>query len=152
MLIISFTLDFVTLNYPLLLFYLQLRLLCTKTHRFVEYTPKIRFNSFIQSTVDAIRQGDEYPNSSLVAETMELLANLSYGYQNMDRSRHTVTKYYSDGNTNVAINSKLLKKLDHVNNALCEAKLAKSQIEHKEPFNTGFFILQYVKLRKLKWY
>ena len=152
MLILSFTLEIVSLSCPLLLFYLQMKLFCTKTHRCVEYTPKICFNSFKQSTVDAIRQSDEYPKSSLVSKTMKFLADLYYGYQNMDRSRHTVTKYFSDGNTYVAINSKLLKKLDHVNNALCEAKLAKAQIEDNDPIIAGFFILQYLKLRKLKWY
>ena len=38
----------------------------------------------------------------------------------MDRSRHTVTKYLSDEKTHAAINSKLFKKLDHVNNSLYE--------------------------------
>ena len=88
MLISGFTLQNGTLITPLLLFHLQLGLVCTKIHRFVEYTPKECFNTFVQSAVDARRQGDEYPNSSVVAETMKLLANSSYGYQIMDRSRH----------------------------------------------------------------
>ena len=96
----------------------------------------------MQSAVDAIRQGDENPNSSVVAETMKLLANSSYGYQIMDRSRHTVTKYLADEKTHAAINSKLFKKLDQVNNSLYEVELAKAQIEHKEPIIVGFFILQ----------
>ena len=95
-LISSYALQNGTLFTPLLLFYLQLGLVCTKIHRFVEYTPKKSFNSFVQSAVNARRQGDENPNSSVVAETMKLLANSSYGYQIMDRSRHTVTKYFSD--------------------------------------------------------
>ena len=89
MLISSFTFQNGTLITPLLLFYLQLGLVCTKLHRFVEYTPKKCFNKFVQSAVDARRQGDENPNTSVVAETMKLLANSSYGYQIMDRSRHT---------------------------------------------------------------
>ena len=92
MLISGFTIQNGTLITPLLLFYLQLGLVCTKIHRFVEYTPKKCLNSFVQSAVDARRQGDENPNSSVVAETMKLLANSSYGYQIMDRSRHTITK------------------------------------------------------------
>ena len=96
MLISSFTLQNGTLITPLLLFYLQLDLVCTKKHRFVEYTLKKCFNSFVQSAMDAGRQGDENPNSSVLAETMKLLANRSYGYQIMDRSRHTVTKYLTD--------------------------------------------------------
>ena len=152
MLISSFTLQNGTLITPLLLFYLQLGLVCTKIHRFVEYTPKKSFNSFVQSAVDARKQGDENPNSSVVAETMKLLANSCYGYEIMDRSRHTVTKYLTDGKTHAAINSKLSKKLDHVNNSLYEVELAKAQIEHKEPIIVGFFILQYAKLRMLELY
>ena len=96
MLISSFTLQNGTLITPLLLFYLELCLVCANIYRFVEYAPKKCFNSFVQSAVDARRQGDENPNSSVVAETMTLLANSSYGYQIMDRSRHTLTKYLSD--------------------------------------------------------
>ena len=70
MLISSITLQKGTLITPLLLFYLQLGLVVTKIHQFVEYTPKEGFNSFVQSAVDARTQGDENPNSSVVAETM----------------------------------------------------------------------------------
>ena len=91
---------------------------CYNIHRFVEYTPKKCFNNFVQAAVDARRKGDENPNSSVVAETMKLLANSSYGYQIMDRSRHTVTKYFNDKKTHAAIVSKLFKKLDQLNNSL----------------------------------
>ena len=117
-LISSFTLQNRPLITPLLLFFLQLGLVFTKIHRFLEYTPKKCFNSFLQSAVDARRQGDENPISSVVAETMKLLAKSSSGYQIMDRSRHTVMKYLSDEKTHAAINSKLFKKLDHVNSSL----------------------------------
>ena len=70
----------------------------------------------------------------------------------MDRSRHTVTKYLTDEKTHAAINSKLFKKLDHVNNSLFEVELAKAEIEHKEPIFVGFFILQNAKLRTLELY
>ena len=150
MLISSFTLQNGILITPLLLFYLQLGILCTKIHRFVEYTPEKCFNNFVQSAVDAKRQGDENPNSSVVEETMKLLANSSYGYQIMDRSRHTVTRYLADEKTHAAINSKLFEKLDHVNNSLYEVEPAKVQIEHKKPIIVGFFILQYAKLRMLE--
>ena len=84
MLISGFTLQNGTLNTPLLLFNLQLGLVATKRHHFVEYTPKKGFNSFVQAALDGRRKNDENPNSSVVAETMKLLANSSYGYQIMD--------------------------------------------------------------------
>ena len=75
-----------TLITPLLLFYLQWGLVCTKIHRFVEYTPEKCFYCFVQSAVDARRPGDENPNSSIIPEIMMFLANSSYGHQIMDRS------------------------------------------------------------------
>ena len=86
MLISSFHLKNGTIITPLLLYYLHMGLECTKSHRFVQFTPNKFFNSFVQSAVNARRQEDENPNSSVVAETMKLLANSSYGYQIMDRS------------------------------------------------------------------
>ena len=96
MLISSLTLQNGTLITPLLSFHLQKGFACTKIQRFVEYTPRKCFNSFVQSAVDARKQSEGNPNSSLVAETMKLLTNSSYGYQIMDRRRQNVTKYLTD--------------------------------------------------------
>ena len=148
MLISSFILTDGTIITPLLLFYLKLGLVCKKIHRFVHYT----FDNFVQSAVDARRQGDENPNSSVDAETMKLLSNSSYGYQIVDRSRHTVTKYLTDEKTHSAVNSKLFKRLNHITDQLYEVELVKSEIEHREPIIVGFFILQYAKLRMVELY
>ena len=83
---------------------------------------------------------------------MKLLANSSYGYQIMDRSRHTVTIYLSDEKTHGAINTTLFKRLEHINDQLYEVESAKAEIEHREPIIVGFFILQYSKLRMLELY
>ena len=83
---------------------------------------------------------------------MKLLANSSYGYQILDRSRRTVTKYLSDEKTHGAINTKLFKQLDHINYQLFEVELATADIEHRDPIIVGFFILQYAKLRMLELY
>ena len=106
----------------------------------------------MQSAVAARRQGDGNSNPSVVAKTMKLLANSSCGYQSMDRNQHTVTRYLADEKTHAAINSKLFKKLDHVNISLYEVELAKAQIEHKEPIIVGFFILRCAKLQMLELY
>ena len=106
----------------------------------------------MQSAVNACREEDENPYSSVVAETMKLLANSSYGYQFMDCSRHTVTKNLSDEKTHGAINTKFFKRLDHINDQLYELELAKAETEHREPIIVGLFILQYAKLRMLELY
>ena len=152
MLISSFRVKNGTIIFPLLLNYLHLCLECTKIHQSVQYTPKKCFSSFVQSAVNARRQGDENPNSSVVAETMNFLANSSYGYQIKDRSRHTVTKYLNNDKTHSAINNKLFKRLNFVADQLYEVELVKSEIEHREPIIVGFFILQYATLRMLELY
>ena len=150
MLISSFTLQKRTMITPMRLLYLQLVLAVTKIQRFAEYIPEKCFNSFVKSAVDARRQGDENPNSSVVAETLKLLDNSSSDCQIMEPSRHTVTKYLSDKKIHAAINSKLFKKLDYVNSSLYEVELAKAEVENKEPIIVGFFILQHAKLRMWK--
>ena len=99
--------------------------------------------------MDARRQGDENPNSSVVAETMKLLANSLNVYQIMDRSRHTVTKYLTVEKALIAISSKMFKRLNHINDRMYEVELVKREIEQKEPMIVGFLILQYVKQRIL---
>ena len=83
---------------------------------------------------------------------MKLLGNSSYGYQIMDRSRHTITKYLNDEKAHKAINEPLFKRLNRVEKDMYEVELLKSIIEHREPIIVGFFILQYAKVRMLELY
>ena len=136
----------------MLLFYLKLGLFCKKIQRFVQYTPRNCFNNFVQSAVDARRQLDKNPISSVVAETMKLLVNSSYGYQIMDCSQPTVTKYLTVKKTQSAINSKMFQRPIHITDQLYEVELVKPEIEHREPIFVGFLILQYAKQTMLELY
>ena len=127
MLTSSFHLKNGTIITSLLIYYLHLGLQCRKIHQFVQYTPKKCFNRFVQSAVNARRQGDENPNSSIVAETMKLLANSFYGYQIMDCSQHSVTKYLNDDKTHSAINNKLFGPLNSITDELYKVELVKSE-------------------------
>ena len=117
-----------TIITPLFNFYLDLGLQCTKVHRFVHYTSRKVFNSLVQPVVDARRAGDENPLSGVVAETMKLLENSSYGYQIMDRSKHTMTKYLGDERRKnpQAINNQFFKRLKIVAKDLYEVETVKS--------------------------
>ena len=75
------------------------------------YTPIKCLNNFVQSAVNAGREGKENPICRVVGETSKLLANSSYGYQIMDRSRHTLTKYLTDEEIHSAINNTMFKRL-----------------------------------------
>ena len=105
--------------------------------------------------VDAGRERYENTLSEVVAETMKLLGNSSYGYQIMDRSRHTITKYLNNEKTHKAIKELLFKRIKRINTVekdLYKVELLKSTIEHREPILVGFFILQYAKLRMFELY
>ena len=132
MLIWSFILTNCTIITPLFLFYLQLGLVCKKTHRFVHYTPRKCFDNFVQSAVDARRQGDENKNSSVVAEAMKLIANSSFGCQIMDRSRHRVTKYLSNEKTHSAKSSKMFNRLNHITDHLYEGNLSSQKLSTED--------------------
>ena len=97
---------------------------------------------FVRPAVIAACQKDENPNPSVVAETIKLLANKSYGCQDMDRSRPSVTRYMNKDKTYAAINSKMFKRLGHINDQLREVLLTNSETEHIETGMVGFFILQ----------
>ena len=86
-LISSFKLQNGSIITPLFNFYMELGLQCTKFYRFVQYLHQKCYNKFVQSVVDARREGDENPLSGIFAETKKLLGYSSYGYQIMDRSR-----------------------------------------------------------------
>ena len=83
---------------------------------------------------------------------MKLLANSFYRYQIIDRSRDTITKYLHGKKAHKIINSKIFKKLNHLNDNWYEIESVKAGVEHKEPIIAGFFILQYAKLRVLSLY
>ena len=71
---------------------------------------------------------------------------------NYGQGHHTVTKYLCDDKVHSAINNKMFKKLNIINEKLYEVEFVKSEIEHREPILFGFFILQYAKLRMLELY
>ena len=96
------------------------------------------FDFFVQLAVNARRKGDENPNSSVVAKIKKLLANISYGYHNMDWSRHTLKKYHSDENTYGAINNEMFNHLGYQNDQLYELEIVITKIEHKTPILLDF--------------
>ena len=118
------------------------------------------FNNSFQSTVNARRQRerererererDGNPSSSVVAETNKLLANSSFFDQDIDWSRHTLTKHLSCENTHIAFSTKIFKSLGYTNDQLDEMRLVNLEIERKETNIVEFVILQCAKLRLIE--
>ena len=59
----------------------------------------------------------------------ETTGNSSFGYQIMDRSKHTMTKYLVDEKTHKAIINQLFKRLNFKAKALYEVERVKTTIE-----------------------
>ena len=153
MLISSFKLEKGILITPLVQYYLKLGLKLAKVYQIIEYPEAaFAFKDFVNSVVQARREGDYNPQSSVVAETMKLIGNSSYGYQIMNRSKQTNTRYVNEDMVNVLINKKHFKDYNQLNESTFEVQSTKSKIVHKEPIVVGFFILQYAKLRMLELY
>ena len=97
------------------------------------------FNCFVESAVNARRQGDENPISNVVAEILKFLANSSYGYQIMDRSRHTVTNYLNDEKTHSAIINKLFDLTSPLTNCTSlNLSSQKTSIENQSFLDSSF--------------
>ena len=150
MLISSFKLERGPVITPLLLFYLEKGVILKDVYWFLQYTPRRSFETFVQNVFDARRDGDQNKESTVVAETMKLIGNSSYGYQIMDRSRHTNTKYVKGSQVNKFINNRFFKTMNELPEQIYEVEMSKSRIDHKEPIIVGFFILQYAKLTMLQ--
>ena len=90
MLISSFKLENGFIITPLFNFSMELDLQCSKSCRFVQYSPGIKF---VQSLIHARRERYENLLSGIVAETMKLLFKSFYGYQKKYKLRHIITKY-----------------------------------------------------------
>ena len=88
------------------------------------YIPVKRFEDFVQSAVNARRQGDENSNPTVLGETMMLLAKSSFGYQTKDRSRHSITKHTNYENTHAATNRRMFDGLGYISDQLHEVELA----------------------------
>ena len=150
MLISSFKLEREPIITPLLLFYLEKGVILRDVFWFLQYTPRRCFQSLVQNVVDARREGDRNKESTVVAEAMKLIGNSSYGYQIMDRSRHTTTKYVKGSQVDKLIDNKFFKTLNELPEEIYEVELNKTRIIHKEPIIFDFFILQYAKLTMLQ--
>ena len=103
---------------PVLLFCQELGVNCTNIHRFVEDSRKKRLNDSINEAVGAKRQSVENPNTSVVGETMKLLAKNSCGSQSMKHSPHTIKRQLNVETTRSALYSNVFKESNQVNHQL----------------------------------
>ena len=94
---------------PLLKWYLEHGLEVTHVYQVIEYTPNACFHPFGEAVSDARRAGDIDPNKSIIADTMKLVGNSSYGKTITNKERHRQVKFCTG-----IINIRALKNICHV--------------------------------------
>ena len=138
---------------PLLFFHLDLGLVCIKIFRFVQYTSIKGFDNFVQSAVNARREGDDSPHSSVVTGSMKLLANSSSGWFPEYGLESTYgKKCFNDKKTHRAILNIMSKRLGCMNDQLYEVEHIRSEWEHSKLIFVEFFFPQCAKLGILELY
>ena len=142
----------ILLETPLLKWYLEHGLEVTHVYQVIEYTPNACFHPFGEAVSDARRAGDIDPNKSIIADTMKLVGNSSYGKTITNKERHRQVKFCTDDEVSQLINSPFFRQLDAIDEDTYEVQSSKKNIKLDLPLQVGFFVYQYAKLRMLQFY
>ena len=141
---------------PLLRWYLEHGLVCTRIYQIIEYNPRPCFEKAGQRVSDARRQGDSDPDKSIIAEMEKLFGNSYYGKTVTNKEKHTKVKYYREDR-----NGRLLDKaisynsfvgLTQIGSDVVEVVTTPKSIKLDLPIQVGFFVYGYAKLRMLEFY
>jgi len=141
---------------PLLKWYLEHGLVCTKIYQVIEYTPLACFEKAGQRVSNARRQGDSDPDKSIIAEMEKLFGNSYYGKTVTNKEKHTSVGYYSE-QTDVRKLDKCISRnsfigLTQMDQDTFEVVSAPHSIKLDLPIQVGFFVYGYAKLRMLEFY
>ena len=98
----SFFATKIMLGTLLLKWYLAHDLEVPKIYQVVEYTPKRCFELFGNAVSDARR--DRYPDQAIIADTMKLVENSSYGKTITNQERHRNVEYCSEQKASQLVN------------------------------------------------
>ena len=137
---------------PLLKWYLEHGLEVTRVYQVIEYTPKPCFKPFGDAVSNARRAGDADPSKAIIADTMKLVGNSSYGKTITNKERHRQVKFCGDDEVPNLINSPFFRELNPIDDDTYEVQSSKKKIKLDLPLRVGFFVYQYAKLRMLQFY
>ncbi|XP_072022325.1 uncharacterized protein [Amphiura filiformis] len=137
---------------PLLKWYLAHGLQITRVYEVIEYTPVACFSQFVDAVSDARRMGDSDPSKSIIADTMKLMGNSSYGKTITNKYRHRNIKITNTDHASRLVNEHLFRDLNTISENCYEVEMAKAKIKQDLPIQVGFFVYQHAKLRMLQFY
>ena len=132
---------------PLLKWYLEHGLEVTRVYQVIEYTPKPCYGDAVSN---ARRAGNADPSKAIIADTMKLVGNSSYGKTITNKERHRQVKFCDDDDN--LINSPFFRELNPIDDDTYKVESSKKKIKLDLPLQVGFFVYQYAKLRMLQFY
>ncbi|KAJ8017821.1 Krueppel-related zinc finger protein 1 [Holothuria leucospilota] len=137
---------------PLVKWYLDHGLQITRIYQVIEFTPKSCFKTFGEAVSDARREGDRNPSKAIIADTMKLIGNSSYGKTITNKEGHCNINIVQDDKASRLINETTFRDLNEISTGCYEVESAKRSIAMDLPIQIGFFVYQYAKLRMLEFY
>ena len=118
----------------------------------VEYTPKRCFKLFGNAVSDARRAGDRDPDLAIIADTMKLVGNSSYGKTIINQERHRNIEYCSEINASQLVNEPYFRRLVSIDADMYEVESCKKTVKLNLPSSIGLFVYQNAKKRMLEFY
>ena len=137
---------------PLLKWYLNQGLVITHVYTVVKYIPNAAFNSFMTQVAQARLDGDCDKDKGLIAETMKLIGNSSYGKLITKKEKHHDIVYINESEIGTEIMDKHSYNLTELPDYYYEVEKTEKKINLYLPIHLGVFILNYAKLRMLEFY
>ena len=96
--------------------------------------------------------GDRDKDKALIAETMKLIGNSSYGKLITNKEKHHDIVYFDESEIGAEIMDEHFCGLTELPNGYYEVEKTKQRIILDLPIHLGVFILNYAKLRMLEFY
>ena len=96
--------------------------------------------------------GDRNKDKALIAETMKLIGNSSYGKLITNKEKHHDIVYVNESETGAEIMDNHFYSLTELQDGYYEVEKTKQKIILDLPIHLGVFILNYAKLRMLEFY
>ena len=140
------------LSTPLLKWYLNHGLVITHIYSVIEYIPNAAFNNFMTQVAQARLDGDRDNDKALIAETMKLIGNSSYGKLITNKEKHHDIVYVNESEIGIEIMDEHFFNLTELPDGYYEVEKTKKKINLDLPIHLGVFILNYAKLRMLEFY
>ena len=140
------------LSTPLLKWYLNHGLVISHIYTVVEYIPNAALNSFMMQVAQARLDGDRDNDKALIAETMKLIGNSSYGKLITNKEKHHDIVYVNESEIGTEIMDEHFYNLTELPDSYYEVEKTKKKINLDLPIHLGVFILNYAKLRMLEFY